>query len=72
MYCCSRFTAVLQLFYRCKGHSNVLIPAGLDARERALILGHSVETNERYYSYAGTFLLEGIYDKLTKSSIHAV
>jgi integrase len=45
-------------------NSNILIPAGLDVRERALIMGHSVETNERNYSHAGTYLLQGIMEKL--------
>lgn len=37
--------------FRMSLNSNVLIPAGLSPAERAYILGHSIETNERYYSY---------------------
>ena len=32
-------------------NSNVLIKAGLDAKTRAAILGHSIATNESYYTY---------------------
>ncbi len=44
-------------------NSNVLIPSGFDVRERSLILGHSVEVNEKYYSYAGSFLNPQIMSK---------
>ncbi len=33
-------------------NSNVLIPMGVSAADRAKLLGHSVETNLKYYSYA--------------------
>lgn len=33
-------------------NSNILIPLGVDVTDRASMLGHSVETNLRYYSYA--------------------
>lgn len=33
-------------------NSNVFIPLGIPVTERARLLGHSVETNEKYYSYA--------------------
>lgn len=33
-------------------NSYVLIPKGLEAPERAKFLGHSVETNLRYYTHA--------------------
>lgn len=32
-------------------NSNVLIKAGLDAKTRAALLGHSIATNENYYTY---------------------
>ena len=32
-------------------NSNILIKAGLDAKTRAAILGHSIATNESYYTY---------------------
>ena len=35
-------------------NSNILIPLGIPVTERARMLGHSVETNLRYYSFAGT------------------
>ena len=34
-------------------NSNVFIPLGIPLTERARLLGHSVETNLRFYSYAG-------------------
>ena len=37
-------------------NSNVLIPSNFDVRERSLILGHSIVVNEKYYSYAGSYL----------------
>ncbi len=33
-------------------NSNVLIPLGISVADRAAMLGHSVETNLRFYSYA--------------------
>ena len=33
-------------------NSNVLIPLGISAPDRAVMLGHSVETNLRHYSFA--------------------
>ena len=33
-------------------NSNVLIPYGLSDADRAKLLGHSVSTNIKYYSYA--------------------
>lgn len=33
-------------------NSNVLLPRGFTVAERAELLGHSIETNLRYYSYA--------------------
>ena len=33
-------------------NSNVLIPRDFSSAERAAMLGHSIETNYRFYSYA--------------------
>ena len=33
-------------------NSNVLIPMGISSADRAKLLGHSVETNEKNYSFA--------------------
>ena len=38
--------------FRMALNSYVLIPKGLEAPERAKLLGHSVETNLRYYTHA--------------------
>lgn len=38
--------------FRMSLNSNVFIKLGLDATERAKLLGHSVETNLKYYSFA--------------------
>ena len=37
--------------FRMSLNSNVLIKSGLDAKTRAAILGHSIATNESYYTY---------------------
>lgn len=50
--------------FRMSLNSNVLIPAGLTPSERAYILGHSVETNERYYSYIRSEQIDSIREKL--------
>ena len=50
-------------------NSNVLIPLGVDVTDRAAMLGHSVETNLRYYSYEkkdNTDALISILDGLEK------
>lgn len=51
-----------------------LIAMGLSPAERAVLLGHAVETNERYYSLADQRLLSNIQKKLatttTKSYKH--
>ena len=57
-------------------NSYVLIPKGLEAPERAKLLGHSVETNLRYYTYAKSddyidelrHILDGDSDKITEIS----
>lgn len=33
-------------------NSNVLIPKGVTVADRAAMLGHSIETNLKYYSFA--------------------
>ncbi len=38
--------------FRMSLNSNVFIPLGIPATERARLLGHSVETNLRHYSFA--------------------
>lgn len=50
--------------FRMSLNSNVFIPAGLPVTERARLLGHSVETNLRYYSFAGKGNLQDICDLL--------
>lgn len=50
--------------FRMSLNSNVFIPAGLPATERARLLGHSVETNLKYYSFAGKNNLQNICDLL--------
>ena len=50
--------------FRMSLNSNVLIPAGLDARERAAILGHSITTNESYYTYTRRDEIVDIGDRL--------
>ena len=52
--------------FRMSLNSNVLIPAGLLVTERARLLGHSVETNLRHYSFAGKDNLQDICDLLNK------
>ncbi len=46
-------------------NSNVLIPKGIPVTERARLLGHSVETNFKHYSYAGKDNLDSIRDILS-------
>ena len=61
----NRYTACLQRLMKSLGHdvtnnhafrkslnSNVFIPLGIPVTDRAKLLGHSVETNLRHYSYA--------------------
>ena len=43
-----------------------LLELGLSAAERALILGHEVQTNEAHYSLVDNRTLEDIKSKLTK------
>ena len=50
--------------FRMSLNSNVFIPAGLPVTERARLLGHSVETNLRHYSFAGKNNLQDVCDLL--------
>lgn len=50
--------------FRMSLNSNVFIPLGLPVTERARLLGHSVETNHKYYSFAGKNNLQDICDLL--------
>ncbi len=45
-------------------NSNVLIPMGISVTDRAAMLGHSIETNLKYYSYAQKDYLEDVKAKL--------
>ncbi len=47
-------------------NSNVLIPLGISAADRAAMLGHSIETNLRYYSFAQKNYLTDVRDRLNK------
>ena len=50
--------------FRMSLNSNVLIKAGLDAKTRAAILGHSITTNESYYTYTRRDEITDIGDRL--------
>ncbi len=50
--------------FRMSLNSNVFIPASLPVTERARLLGHSVETNLRYYSFAGKDNLDDVCNLL--------
>lgn len=52
-------------------NSNVFIPLGIPVTERARMLGHSVETNLRFYSYAGKDTNEEICALLNRSAAPA-
>ena len=41
-------------------NSNVFIPKDINVAERAQMLGHSIETNLRYYSFAGVDTLQDV------------
>lgn len=49
-------------------NSNVFIPLGIPVTERAYLLGHSVETNERFYSHMRTESLTDIKELLNGSN----
>lgn len=44
-----------------------LIAAGVDGNERCLVLGHSMQTNERHYSFGDKRRVEDIKEKLNSS-----
>lgn len=50
-------------------NSLVLIPSGLNPLERSMILGHTPETNERYYSLTGKHLLKDVSEKLSQNKL---
>ena len=50
--------------FRMSLNSNVLIPLGISAADRAAMLGHSVETNLRFYSYARKGYLDDVRSRL--------
>lgn len=43
-----------------------LIKAGVDCNERCLVLGHSMQTNERHYSFSDRRKVEDIRNKLNE------
>lgn len=53
-------------------NSNVLIPAGFTVSERAYLLGHSVDTNQKYYSFVREESLDKIRDALNNSSLQSI
>ena len=53
--------------FRMSLNSNVLIPLDITVTEKAYLLGHSVEINERYYSHMRTDSLIDLKQKLNKS-----
>ena len=50
-------------------NSNIFIPKGLPVTERARLLGHSVETNLKRYSFAGKGNIADICELLVKCSL---
>jgi len=50
--------------FRMSLNSNVFIPLGIPVTDRARMLGHSVETNLRFYSYAGKDNIDDICNLL--------
>ncbi|MCR4989760.1 MAG: tyrosine-type recombinase/integrase [Lachnospiraceae bacterium] len=50
--------------FRKSFNSNVLIPKGFSDEERAALLGHSAETNKRFYSYPTSDYLEKARERL--------
>lgn len=49
-------------------NSNVLLPLGVSVADRAAMLGHSIETNLKHYSYAQKGYLNTVCDMLDESS----
>lgn len=50
--------------FRMSLNSNVFIPNGIPVTDRARLLGHSVETNIKHYSYARIGVDQEIIDRL--------
>ena len=48
-------------------NSFILIPAGIDVADRARIMGHSVETNLKYYTYEHLNYCDMSYEKLVSA-----
>lgn len=62
------FTIHRNHVFRKSLNSNVFIPLGIPVTERARMLGHSVETNLRFYSFAGKDTNPGICDLLNSNA----
>ena len=52
-------------------NSNILIPNGVSVTDRAKLLGHSVETNLKHYSYAQKDYVDNARDVLNNAYISA-
>lgn len=50
--------------FRMSLNSNVFIPMGISVADRAALLGHSIETNMKYYSYSQKNLIDDVKAKL--------
>ena len=55
--------------FRMSLNSNVFIPNGIPVTQRAYLLGHSVETNERFYSHMRTDMLSELEEMLNNCSV---
>lgn len=49
-------------------NSNILLPLGISVADRAAMLGHSIETNLKHYSYAQKGYLNTVCDLLNENS----
>lgn len=54
--------------FRMSLNSNVFVPLGMQAPERAKLLGHSVETNLKYYTFPQRDNFQNILDILNKTA----
>lgn len=54
--------------FRMSLNSNVFIPMGISVADRAALLGHSIETNMKHYSYAQKDLIDDVKAKLDKTA----
>lgn len=57
--------------FRMSLNSNVLIPMGVSVADRAAMLGHSIETNLRNYSFAKKDYIENVKNLLDMAEIEA-